>query len=162
MLYEVEGDILLSRAQVIGHGVSANDAMNQGLSKILHENFPSMHKEFHHWCHQHHPKPGQVWLWQGLAETKIAHLIIKDGGYTHQPEITKTSSSHIKHALHALKKLAIKEKFSSIALPRLGTGIGGIDWAEVLPIIHYELSDLSIPVYVYSHYKPQKRAIEPH
>ncbi len=162
MIYEVEGDILLSKAQVIAHGVSVNDPMGQGLAKILHENFPPMHKAFHHWCHQHHPKAGTVWVWEELKNTKIAHLIIKDGGYAHQPHLIKTSPSHIKHALHAFKKLAIKENFTSLALPRLGTGLGGIAWEEVLPIIYAELDELKIPVYVYVVYKAQKHALEPH
>ncbi len=161
MIYEVEGDILLTRAQIVAHGVCANDPMNQGLAKTLHENFPVMHKEFHHWCHQHHPKPGEVWLWAGLPRPKIAHLIIKEGGYSHHPEPVKTSTTHIKHALHALKKLALKENFTSIALPRLGTGLGGIEWELILPIIHQELGSLAIPVYVYSAYKPHKCALEP-
>ena len=162
MIYEVEGDILLSRAEVVAHGVSANDPMNQGLAKTLHENFPTMHKDFHHWCHQQHPKPGEIWLWYGLADTKIAQLIIKDGGYSHHPELTKTKPNHIRHALQALKKLAAKEKFRSIALPRLGTGVGGIEWTEVLPIIYEVLHDLTIPVYVYVAYKAKKQAIETH
>lgn len=56
MIYKVEGDIVLTKAQVIAHGVSANDPMDQGLAKTLHGHYPAMHKDFHHWCHQKHPK----------------------------------------------------------------------------------------------------------
>ena len=52
MIIEVEGDILLSKAQAIAHGVAANDPMSQGLAKSLHEWMPSMHKDFHRWCHK--------------------------------------------------------------------------------------------------------------
>ena len=58
MLYEVSGDILLSKAEVIVHGIAANDPMSEGLAKSLHERLPAMHKDFHHWCRQTHPKPG--------------------------------------------------------------------------------------------------------
>ena len=53
MIHEVEGDILLSGAEAIAHGVAANDPMNQGLAASLHTNYPAMHKDFHQWCHQH-------------------------------------------------------------------------------------------------------------
>ncbi len=159
MIYELEGDILLSKAQVITQGVSANDPMNQGLAKLLHENFPQMHKDFHQWCHLQHPKPGEIWLWNGLLDTKIVHLIIQEGGYAHHPQPKKTTLSHIKHALHALKKMAVKEKFTSIALPKLADG--ELEWADVLAVIHYELEDMKIPVYVYASHKPKQRALEP-
>lgn len=62
MIHEVEGDILLTKAQVIAHGVAANDPMKQGLALSLHECYPAMHKDFHHWCHQAHPEPGAALL----------------------------------------------------------------------------------------------------
>ena len=81
MIHEVERDILLSKAQVITHGVAPNDPMNQGLALALHERYPSMHKDFHHWCHQQHPKPGAAWLWGGAEGVRIISLLTQDGGY---------------------------------------------------------------------------------
>jgi O-acetyl-ADP-ribose deacetylase (regulator of RNase III) len=161
MIYQVAGDILLSKAHVIAQGVCANDRMNHGLAKALHEHFPAMHKAFHQWCHQHHPKTGEIWLWDGLKDTLIANLIIQEGGYNDALTGGKTTLSHIKHALHALKKRAIKDKFRSIALPHLITSDGELEWTEVLSVIEYELAELAIPVYVYSTYIPHQRAVEP-
>lgn len=161
MIYKVEGDILFSKAHVIVQGVSANDPMTHGLAKTLHEHFPAMHKAFHQWCHQQHPKTGEIWVWDGLKDALIVNLIIQEGGYSHAPAAKKTTTSHIRHALHALKKRAIKDGFKSIALPRLATGVGGLEWAEVLPIIEHELADLNIPVYLYSTYIPHRQAMEP-
>jgi O-acetyl-ADP-ribose deacetylase (regulator of RNase III) len=162
MIYHVEGDILLSKAHVIAQGVSANDRMNHGLAKTLHEHFPPMHKAFHQWCHQHHPKTGEIWVWDALKNRLIVNLIIKEGGYNN------TTNSHLKvdihsirHALHALKKRVAKDKFTSIALPRLATSAGELEWSEVLPVIEHELAELEIPVYLYSSYVPHQQAIEP-
>lgn len=161
MIYEVEGDILFSKAHVITQEVCANDPMTHGLAKSLHEYFPAMHKAFHQWCHQQHPKVGEIWVWTGLKDTLLVNLIIQEGGYSHAPTDKKVTPSHIKHALHALKKKAIKDNYKSIAVPRLATGIGGLDWSEVLPIVQYELAELQIPIYIYSTYVPHKQAIEP-
>ena len=65
MLSEVAGDILLTGADAIAHGVAANDPMDQGLAMALHKNYPAMHKDFHHWCHVQHPKMGAAWAWGG-------------------------------------------------------------------------------------------------
>lgn len=39
MLHEVSGDILLSQADAIAHGLAANDPMDQGLAKALHADY---------------------------------------------------------------------------------------------------------------------------
>ncbi len=63
MLYEVQGDILLSEAQAIAHGVAPNDHFDSGLALALREKWPAMAKDFRHFAHQTHPKPGDVWMW---------------------------------------------------------------------------------------------------
>ena len=71
MLHEVSGDILLSRASVIAHGVSPNDAHDQGLALSLRENWPSMYKDFRHYCQTTHPKAGGVWAWAGADGKRV-------------------------------------------------------------------------------------------
>jgi O-acetyl-ADP-ribose deacetylase (regulator of RNase III) len=65
------------------------------------------------------------------------------------------------HALKALHKLVVAEKITSLALPRLATGVGGLDWNEVEPLITQHLGDLGIPVVVYTTYHPGVAATEP-
>lgn len=160
MIIEVEGDILLSQAQAIAHGIAANDPMTQGLAKSLHERMPSMHKDFHHWCHQHHPKPGDAWIWAAADGVRIINLITQEGGYDHGSRPGKASLQHVRNSLKALKKMAQKENFSSLALPRLATGVGGLNWDEVKPLIEEQLADLEIPVYLYSKYIAGQQANE--
>ena len=83
MIHEVSGDILLTKAQLIAHGVAANDPITQGLARSLHEKYPSMHKDFHHWCHQSHPKTGDAWMWGGPGGVRIVNVITQEGGYDH-------------------------------------------------------------------------------
>ncbi|HFD11741.1 MAG TPA: Appr-1-p processing protein [Crenotrichaceae bacterium] len=161
MIYNVEGDILLTKAQVIAHGIAANDPMDQGLAQALHRQYPAMHKDFHHWCHQQHPSEGEAWMWGGTGGVRIVNLLTQEGCYGHGKRPGKASTKHVNHALRALKKMAGKEKFNSIALPRLATGIGGLEWVEVEPLIHNQLGDLDIPVYVYTVYHPGQKAKEP-
>ncbi len=161
MIYQVEGDILHSQAAAIAHGVAPNDPMDQGLARSLHEMYPMMHKDFHHWCHGRHPKPGTAWMWGGVDGVRIVNLLTQEGGYEHGSRPGKSSLSNVRHALQALKKMIASEGFESIALPRLATGVGGLDWADVAPLIESELGDLDIPVYVYSSYVPGKKAKEP-
>ena len=161
MIYEVEGDILLTKAQVIAHGVAANDPMDQGLALSLHERYPAMHKDYHHWCHQQHPKPGEAWAWGGTDGVRIVNLITQEGGYGGNKKPGKATESNVNHSLRALKKIIKKENFNSVALPRLATGVGGLSWEQVSPLIKSQLGELEIPVYVYTVYHPEVAAKEP-
>ncbi len=160
MIHEVEGDILLTKAQVIAHGVAANDPMKQGLALSLHERYPAMHKDFHHWCHQAHPEPGAAWVWGGTDGVRLVNLITQAGGHDAGSHPGKASEASVNHALRALKKIIIKKKFSSVALPRLATGVGGLSWEQVKPLIEAQLGDLDIPVYLYVVFRAGKQAAE--
>ena len=161
MIVEVEGDILLSRAEAIAHGVAANDPMNQGLAASLHENYPSMHKDFHHWCHLQHPKLGSAWIWSGAQGARVINLITQEGGHEHGSKPGKASTSSVNHALRALKKLVAKEGLSSVALPRLATGVGGLRWEDVRPLVFNQLADTDADIIVYAKFVPGKKAAEP-
>lgn len=67
---------------------------------------------------------------------------------------------HVNHALRELHKLVLKEKFTSLALPRLATGVGGLDWPPVRALIETHLGSLDIPVSVYVTYQPGVKAAE--
>ena len=73
----------------------------------------------------------------------------------------KATLENVNHALRALHKLAVKEQYTSIALPRLATGVGGLDWDDVEPLIEKHLAALDIPVIVYTTYVAGKAADEP-
>ena len=161
MIYEVSGDILLSKAQVIAHGVAPNDPMKQGLALALHDKFPAMHKDFHHWCNQQHPAVGRAWIWSGAGGVRIVNLLTQEGGYEHGARPGKASLKHVRDALRELAQLAVSEGFTSLALPRLATGVGGLEWSEVKPVIESRLGELAIPVYVYSEFHAGQVAQEP-
>ncbi len=160
MIYEVSGDILLTKAQMIAHGIASNDPMNPGLALSLHKNYPAMHKDFHHWCHVHNPKPGSAWMWGGAGGVRIANLITQEShGHGNHPG--KASVKYVRKCLKELKKMVQKEKISSLALPKLATGVGGLDWKDVEPLIKDILGELEIPVYVYTMFHADQKAKEP-
>ncbi|MBT8115450.1 MAG: macro domain-containing protein [Arenicella sp.] len=160
MIHEVEGDILLSSAAAIAHGVAPNDPMDQGLALALRERYPAMHKDFHHWCHVRHPKPGEIWMWGTVGGMRLVNLITQEGGYGHGAKPGQASLKNVRKSLKALRKLAKKEKFSSIALPKLATGVGNLDWADVKPVIYDQLGDMKIPVYLYNVFHQGQQANE--
>lgn len=165
MLHEVSGDILLSSAQAIAHGVAPNDPFHSGLALSLREKWPAMYKDFRHYCQTSHPKPGTLWAWAGVGEAghgpaRIVSLLTQDGGYEHGAKPGRATASNVNHALKALHEWVVAEKIQSLALPRLATGVGGMAWEEVSPLVRQHLGGLKVPVWVYSTYHKGQKAAE--
>lgn len=158
MIHEVEGDILLSGAAAIAHGVAPSDKLSHGLALSLRERWPAMAKDYRHWCHQVSPKPGEAWIWSGV-DGRIINLLTQDAeGHGGHPG--KATLPNVNHALKALRKLMQEEDIRTLALPRLATGVGGLDWAEVQPLITHHLGDLDADIYVYTTYHAGMKATE--
>lgn len=161
MIHELSGDILFSGAATIAHGVAPNDDFHHGLALQLRERMPAMYKAFRHECQTKHPKPGSLWGWLSADGHHIVSLYTQNGSYNHDNRHKPATLSHVNHALHVLRALVQKNKVTSLALPRLACGLGGLDWEDVRPVIEKQLGDLNIPVYLYSTYQKGVKACEP-
>jgi len=159
MIIEVEGDILLSKAQVIAHGVAPNDNFSSGLALALRERWPGMYKDFRHYCKVSSPKPGGLWSWGGPG-VRIVNLFTQEPPPTHEANPGKASDKNVNNCLKNLQKAIVAEKFTSVALPRLATGVGRLHWDEVKPLIQKHLGEAGVPVYVYATYRPGVQAKE--
>ncbi len=161
MIHEVTGDILLSSAQAMAHGVAPNDHFDSGLALALRERWPAMAKDFRHYAHQEHPKPGGVWFWGGAGGVRIFNLMTQEGSHERGSRPGKATVSNVRHAFQALAKVLKEEGIESLALPRVATGVGGLGWDEVRPVMEETLGGAGIPIYVYTRYESGVAAEEP-
>lgn len=148
MLYEVEGDLMLSRAQVIAQSVAVNDPMTQGLARKLHERFPAMVESFSRWCEQEQPEPGQIWLWGEPDKQQVVNLITHSADEDSKRQ-RRPKKIALNRCFRALNKLTLEQRFKSIAMPTIGAGEFGFDWAEVRGMMDSQLGELLIPVFIY-------------
>ncbi len=161
MIKEVKGDILLSESKVIAHSVAPMDHFDSGLALSLREMYPAMVKDFRHYCHGHHPKTGEIWTWGGVGGVQIVNLMAQEpaesakGGHP-----GKASISSLNKTLKELSKFIKKEKPDSVAIPKLATGVGGLDWDDVKDSIETYLGDLDTNVIVYTTYVKDHKAEE--
>ena len=165
MIHQVTGDLLLSSCDLIVHGVAPDDHFQSGLALALRERFPSLAKDFRHWCHTYSPKAGDCWVWSGVGPdgktVHVANLLTQEpatqgrGGHP-----GKATTHNVNKALHELARIVQKEKFKSVALPRLATGVGGLSWNEVQPLIERTLGTIGVPVNVYASFVAGQKAAE--
>ena len=162
MIQYVSGDILLTEAEGIAHGVAPNDDFKQGLALSLRERWPAMYKDFRHFCHTQHPKEGGAWSWKGPGGPVIINLLTQEHPKTKDAHPGKATVSYVNHSLKALLKEVEEAGLKSLAITKVATGVGGLDWEEVKPLIEKHLSELKIPVYVYEDFKKSVKAEEKH
>lgn len=160
MITHVTGDILLSNAQAIAHGIAPNDHFDSGLALSLRQDWPALHKDFRHYLHTAHPKPGELWVWPRADGRRVINLFTQEPAPGEHAHPGKASTQNVNHCLRELRKLIESEKITSLALPRLATGVGGLDWSQVEPLIQQHLGSLSIPIYVYTTYQKGVKAAE--
>lgn len=159
MIQEVSGDILLTEANAIAHGVAPNDHFDQGLALALREKWPAMQKDFRHYAQQTHPKPGEIWSWGGYG-ARIVNLLTQEGSFEKGVRPGRASVANVNHCLKRLRHFLETEKLESVAIPKLATGVGGLEWSEVKPLIQQHLGDLSTKVYLYTEYHAGQKGNE--
>ena len=94
MITYVSGDILLSKARVVAHGVAPNDEHASGLALALREQWPAMYKDFRHYCKTSHPKPGSLWTWAAADGHRIVALFTQQSAYEPGSRPGRASLTH--------------------------------------------------------------------
>ena len=160
MIKQVTGDILLSDAQALAHGIAPNDHFDSGLALSLRQDWPALAKDFRHYLHTSHPKAGGLWVWTRADGRRIVNLFTQEPAPGEHAHPGKASYQNVNHCLRELHKWIEAEKTTSLALPRLASGVGGLEWAQVEPLIQQHLGSLPIPIYIYTVYQKGVKAKE--
>lgn len=120
------GNIFTTDAEAIGHGVNTEGVMGAGIAFSVRVMFPEIYKSYRDLCKADKLQPGEVFTAIDPRSRKyIVNLASQDKpGANARLEWVKSSLST------ALNSLAI-EGVRTLALPRIGAGIGGLNWTEV-------------------------------
>jgi O-acetyl-ADP-ribose deacetylase (regulator of RNase III) len=70
----------------------------------------------------------------------------------------RASFEAIEAALGRMRQRANRERSTSIAVPRIGTGYGGLSWKKVRALIEKVLGGWAGTLYVYENYVPEAGA----
>jgi len=160
MIKYVSGDILLSKADAVAHGIAPHDDFKQGFALSLREMWPSMYKDFRHFCKTKSPKTGELWSWKGPQSPIIYNMFTQAPPKSEGSHPGRATESNVLHSLKNLAKTVKSEGIKSISITKVATGVGGLDWKDVKPLIENHLSDLDVNVYVYETYQKDVKAEE--
>lgn len=151
MIHFVTGDLLQSEAQALINTVNCEGYMGKGIAYQFKLKYPEMNAEYVKKCKAHKLSPGQLDCF--VTGNKI---IINFPTKNKWRE--KSKMEYISSGLDALLQVIDDYNITSIAIPPLGSGNGGLIWSEVKNIILRKFESLSdkIEIYIYEpsqHYK---------
>ena len=152
MIHEVQGDILLTKAQAIAHGIAPGEHFTHGLALRRTNAGPRWRRTTATTRRQSHPKPGELWVWGGVGGVRIFNLLTQEGEHGQGAKPGKATEANVNHCLRRLRHEIDKGEIKSLAMPKLATGVGGLDWAKVRPLIQAHLGEAKIPIFIYATY----------
>lgn len=132
----VTGDILESDADAIVIPVNCIGVMGAGLAKQLADKYHHVFCLYADMCNEGHIKLGSV-AW-GIISVEQQVVFFP----TKFHFVDKSEYIHIERSLWALRwSLNIMPWIKSIAIPKVGCGLGGLDWRLVRKLIEKVFGD---------------------
>jgi O-acetyl-ADP-ribose deacetylase (regulator of RNase III) len=133
------GDLFASYAQTLVNPVNCRGVMGKGLALHFAQRYPRMLSEYKAMCASGEMRPGRLHLY--AAESPwVLNFPTKD--HWRSP----STLEYIESGLQQFSARYVEWGISSIAFPQLGTGNGGLDWANVQPLMMRYLDALPLDV----------------
>jgi len=135
-----KGDLLQSGAEAVINTVNCVGVMGKGIALQFKQAFPRNYDAYRRAC--------------DAGEVRLGEMFVFDTGSMINPRWiinfptkghwkAKSRLSDIETGLEDLKRVILENGIRSIAVPPLGCGNGGLDWAEVEPLLRRALGDLN-------------------
>jgi O-acetyl-ADP-ribose deacetylase (regulator of RNase III) len=147
MMHFTQGNLLDARVEALVNTVNTVGVMGKGIALMFKEAFPSNFRAYEDAC-----KNKQV---------QIGHMFVTETNALEGPKwiINFPTKKHWRHpsklewiteGLDDLRRVIEENGISSVALPPLGSGNGGLDWFDVRAEIERTLGNLQgVEIYVY-------------
>ncbi|MDY6939423.1 MAG: macro domain-containing protein [Cyanobacteriota bacterium] len=132
MIDLTQGDILKADAQALVNTVNCVGVMGRGIALQFRKAFPNNFKAYKRACDTEQVKPGKMFVCD-LNRIYNPRLIINFPTKRHWRG--KSRIQDIERGLEDLIEVVRQREISSIAIPPLGCGLGGLNWIEVRPMI---------------------------
>jgi len=128
MIHYTTGDILRDDAEAVVNTVNCVGVMGRGIALKFKNQFPENFKAYAAACKAEVVQPGRMFIYE-TGELTSPHFIVNFPTKRHWRG--KSRMEDIDSGLAALAEDVVRLKIRSIAIPPLGSGLGGLDWAEV-------------------------------
>lgn len=153
------GDMFTDPAEALVNTVNCVGVMGKGVALEFKKRWPSNFRNYRKLCDEKSLRPGTLFihmLKDDFLEDRPRYIV------NFPTKLHWRSPSKIEYVSDGLDELRIwleASKVSSIAMPPLGCGNGGLDWRDVRPLIEEKLEGISATkIFVY---EPQVSSSRP-
>jgi O-acetyl-ADP-ribose deacetylase (regulator of RNase III) len=150
----VSGDLFANEhhAQALAHGCNCKGSMGAGIVVGFRERYPAMYEEYRRRCRAEPREfnPGDAFLWKANDRPWVFNPATQEDYWR-----SRASYASVEQALARMRELAEAEGAGSLAIPRIGTGYGGLSWKKLRVIVERNFADWPGTLYVYEQYVPE-------
>ncbi len=146
MIEFTSGEILRTKSDYIASGVAADsqEGIGAGLALKISKKWPDAQKHFKQFARSQKFQGGDLFV-VAPAKNRPGIIYIATHPYMHQASV-----SFLNRGLRKLARYCVKQQIESVSLPKLGAGLGELDWeGEVKPLLLKHLEDLDTSFVVY-------------
>jgi O-acetyl-ADP-ribose deacetylase (regulator of RNase III) len=141
-IHTKKGDMFAEPVEALVNTVNCVGVMGKGVALEFKNRWPANFRAYKSLCDAKGLKPGQVFVFdtKELFASEGPRYLINFPTKAHWRSQSKME--YIEDGLDALVEAIREHGITSIAIPPLGCGNGGLAWADVLPMIEEKLSKL--------------------
>jgi O-acetyl-ADP-ribose deacetylase (regulator of RNase III) len=138
MISFVHGDLLRAKTDALVNAVNCVGVMGRGLAAQFKRAFPDNFAAYQRACERKEVQPGKMFVVDRGEDAP--RYIINFPTKRHWRAASRIED--IEEGLNDLIEQIQSRSISSIAIPPLGCGLGGLDWTKVRPLIEHALSHI--------------------
>lgn len=144
---DATGNLLAADADALVNTVNTVGVMGKGIALQFKNAYPAMFKAYAQACKRDQVRLGKMWVFDAGQLTHPRWIVnFPTKGHWR----AKSRVLDIEAGLDDLRRVITELAITSIALPPLGCGNGGLDWSEVRPLIKHRLAGLDVNVLLYA------------
>lgn len=140
------GDLFESKADAIVNPINCVGVMGGGLALEFKNRYPEMFKVYVDLCKAGHLTPGTIYGHRPPSGPVVLNFPTKD--HWKDPSLIKYIHEGLPELISTMRDMDLK----SVAIPALGCGLGGLNWADVEPVIRKAFKDTDLEVHLYPPY----------
>ncbi len=141
MITYIKGNLFDSNVDALAHGCNTIGKMNAGIAREFKVRYPEMFDDYKQKCDKGLFLPGEGYIFMNEYPPHIINLATQDRGHA--------KLSYVDSTLKWLKKNWKKEGLNSVAMPKIASGLGKLEWEAVkeLIIAHFSTSKLNLEIW---------------
>ena len=134
------GNIFTEDVEALVNAVNCVGVMGKGLALQFKNEFPDNFQAYSRACKQGEVRPGQMFLFEMNSSTNPRYIVnFPTKRHWRDSSRIEDIEQGLNHLVHVIEEHKIK----SVAIPALGSGLGGLDWFDVREKIECALDGLS-------------------